>query len=64
MATRLWGTTPNEAPHEVSEAVGSAVAADSVELTVDLADNLTKLQVLHSLEKIRRAIVESPWPPA
>lgn len=65
MATRLYGVSRGE-PYGTSvvEGVGSPVAADSVELTVDLAANLSKLDVLHAIELIERKIMNGQWPPA
>ena len=37
---------------------------DSVELTVDLAANLDKQDVLMAIERIAAHVVESGWPPA
>lgn len=65
MATRLYGTSKGEQyPTGITEGVGSAVAADGVELTVDLAANLSKQDVVHALERIKAHIFKSNWPPA
>lgn len=65
MATRRYGVSRGE-PYgtAVVEGVGAAVAADSVELTVDLAANMSKLDVLEALELIERKIMNGQWPPA
>ena len=64
MATRLYGTSKGEKDVDVVEGVGSAVAADSVEVTVDLAATLSKNDVLLALERIQRKIIKGNWPPA
>lgn len=64
MATRRYGWTQGDEHYEVTETVGAAVAEDTVELTVDLADGLGKLDVLKALEDLGRYIAEHDWPPA
>lgn len=64
MATRLYGISRGEQYNQVTEGVGSAVAADSVEVTVDLASSLTREDVLMALEKIKQHIINGDWPPA
>lgn len=64
MATRRYGLSKGETEFQVTEGVGAAVAADSIELTVDLAASLTKEDVLLALEKFENHIVKYGWPPA
>lgn len=64
MATRIYGISRGEQYNQVTEGVGAAVAADSVELTVDLASGLTREDVLLALEKIEMHIIKGNWPPA
>lgn len=69
MATRRYGISPGENMNQVTEAVGAATAADTVELTVDLAVapfNTAKgrLQLVESLEYIAAHIMKGNWPPA
>jgi hypothetical protein len=64
MATRLYGISKGENMGQVTEGVGSAVAADGVELTVDLATISSKEQVLNALEYIKAHIIKGNWPPA
>jgi hypothetical protein len=64
MATRRYGVSRGESPEQVVEGVGSATSADSVELTVDLAANLSMEDVILALEKIGRKIMQGNWPPA
>ena len=64
MATRRYGISRGENIYQVLEAVGAAVATDSIELTVDLAANVTREDVLLALEKFEMYIVKGNWPPA
>ncbi len=64
MATRRYGLSRGETFDQVTEAVGAAVASDSVEVTVDLASSLSKEDVLLALEKIENYITQGNWPPA
>ena len=67
MATRRYGISRGEAMNQVTEAVGAAVAADDVELTVDLANLSTsegKAKVLQAIEYIEAHIIKGDWPPA
>lgn len=74
MATRLYGVSVGEGEFSVTEGAGSAVSADSVELTVELANTevhegagtrtITKAEVLEAIDKIKNHIIKSNWPPA
>lgn len=64
MATRLYGLSRGQTEFAVSEGVGSAVAADDIEITVDLAKSLTKAEVIEKLEEIKNHILKGNWPPA
>lgn len=64
MATRLYGISLGETSQNVAEGVGSAVAADTVEITIDLADGLSKQEVLIAIDEIKNHIVQGIWPPA
>lgn len=74
MATRIYGTSVGESEFAVTEGAGSAVAADSVELTVELAAAtvgitggtraINKSEVLAAIEKIKNHIIKGNWPPA
>ena len=74
MATRLYGISIGEGEFSVTEGAGSAVAADAVELTVELAATtagatsgtraILKSEVLDALQKIKNHIVKGNWPPA
>lgn len=69
MATRRYGISAGETEFQVTEAVGAAVATDSMEFTVDLAGTaLTthegKGKVLLALEMIKAHITKGNWPPA
>lgn len=64
MATRRYGLSRGETFNQITEAVGAAVATDSVELTVDLASGLTREDVVLAIEKIQHHITQGNWPPA
>ncbi len=64
MATRRYGLSRGETDNQVNEAVGAAVAADSLEVTIDLAANMTRNEVLLNLKAIERWILHGQWPPA
>ncbi len=74
MATRLYGISVGEGEFTVTEGAGSAVAADKVELTVELANTavgafsgtriIEKQEVLDCIEKIKNHILKGNWPPA
>lgn len=68
MATRRYGISRGENMGQVTEAVGAAVAADNVELTVDLATigggAEGKNRVLDAIEYIKAHIIKGNWPPA
>jgi hypothetical protein len=67
MATRRYGLSRGEqnlAGNAVTEAVGAAIATDSMEFTFDLASSLTKADVVKGLERIKDHIVKGNWPPA
>ena len=64
MATRIYGLSRGETKKDVTEGVGAAVAADSIELTVDLAASLDRQDVLRALDTLKQYILEDTWPPA
>jgi len=74
MATRRYGANAGANLEGVTEAVGAAVVAKNVELTVDLANTvvndsgttrtISKNEVLIILELFEEYIVRSNWPPA
>lgn len=74
MATRRYGLSAGENLEAVTEAVGAAVASDTVELTVDLATTtvkegsttraILKEEVLLVLNLLEQYITRSNWPPA
>lgn len=69
MATRRYGISAGEVHTQITEAVGAAVAADSIEVTVDLAGTgLTKSdgkeKVVNALKMITEHIIKGNWPPA
>ena len=64
MATRRYGISRGETSQQIAEGVGSATSADDIEITVDLAVNLTKEDVMLALEKFKDHIFKGNWPPA
>lgn len=64
MATRRYGISKGETEDAIVEAVGAAVAADSIELTIDLAANYEKADVIIKLQELANYILEHNWPPA
>jgi len=64
MATRLYGISRGETEFSITEGVGSAVAADKIELTVDLASSLTRNDVLLALDMLKNHILSKNFPPA
>lgn len=75
MATRRYGLSVGEGEFSVTEGVGAATNADTVELTVDLAVTtvnldganqraILKQEVLDILEKLKNHVLKGNWPPA
>lgn len=69
MATRRYGLSAGETEFQVTEAVGAAVATDSIEVTVDLAGTALggaggREKVILALEQIKNYIMKGNWPPA
>lgn len=64
MATRIYGISRGETEFQITEGVGSAVAADGMEFTFDLAVGLTKGEVLRGLDMIKAHILKGNFPPA
>lgn len=74
MATRRFGISVGEGEFSITEGVGAAVNADTVELTVDLAATtvnegsgqraIKKQEVIEALEKLMNHVIKSNWPPA
>ena len=64
MATRIYSVSRGDNMDQVTEGVGSATAAESMEFTFDLAENLTREDVLLGLDKIRAHILKGNFPPA
>lgn len=64
MATRLYGISRGETEFQITEGVGSAVVADNIEVTVNLAVSLTKDEVIRALRMIENHILKGNFPPA
>ena len=64
MADRFYGIDRGEqGVRNVTEGAGSTATTD-VEVRVDLAANMSKMEVLLALEAIKEAITQDTWPPA
>jgi hypothetical protein len=64
MADRFYGIDRGEqGVRNVTEGSGSAATTD-VEVRVDLAANMQKMEVLLALDTIKEAILQDTWPPA
>lgn len=64
MATRIYGLSRGDTEFQVTEGVGSATAADNIELTVDLAVSLTKEEIIRALKMLENHILKGNFPPA
>jgi hypothetical protein len=67
MATRRYGISRgkiNNGGNVVTEAVGSATAADNIELTIDLAPGMARSEVVMAITRIQEHIMRGIWPPA
>jgi hypothetical protein len=66
MATRRYGISKGENIDQVTEAVGAATVADSIELTVDFdaVARPSREDVILALRSIEARIMRGPWPPA
>jgi len=64
MADRFYGIDRGEqGVRNVTEGSSSTATTD-VEVRVDLAANMSKMEVLLALEAIKEAITQDTWPPA
>jgi len=64
MADRFYGIDRGEqGVRNVTEGSGSTATTD-VEVRVDLAANMSKIEVLLALDTIKEAIIQETWPPA
>ena len=64
MAERFYGIDRGEqGVRNVTEGSGSTATTD-VEVRVDLAANMQKMEVLLALDTIKEAILQDTWPPA
>lgn len=64
MADRFYGIDRGEqGVRNVTEGSGSTATTD-VEVRVDLAANMSKLEVLLALDTLKEAIAQDNWPPA
>lgn len=64
MAERFYGIDRGEqGVRDVTEGAASTATTD-VEVRVDLAANMQKMEVLLALDVIKEAIIQDTWPPA
>lgn len=64
MAERFYGIDKGEAGvSNVTEGAASTATLD-VEVRVDLAASMSKLEVLNAIDTIKQAIIQDTWPPA
>ena len=64
MADRFYGIDRGEqGVRNVTEGSSSTATTD-VEVRVDLAANMSKIEVLLALDTIKEAILQDTWPPA
>ena len=64
MAERFYGLDRGEqGVRDVTEGAASTATTD-VEVRVDLAANMQKMEVLLALDVIKEAIIQDTWPPA
>ncbi len=64
MANRYYGIDRGEqGVRNVTEGASSTATTD-VEVRVDLAANMGKMEVLLALDTIKEAITQDTWPPA
>ncbi len=64
MATRRYSLNRSEGHEKITEATGAATVTKKIELTVDLASSVKKIDVLLALDAFKRHIKKGIWPPA
>lgn len=68
MATRRYRLSPGDTEFQIVEEVGAAVAAEAIELTVDLVGIMNtangKERALLALDMLKAHITKGNWPPA
>jgi hypothetical protein len=64
MADRFYGIDRGEQGVANVTEGSSSTATTDVEVRVDLAANMSKMEVLLALEAIKEAITQDTWPPA
>lgn len=62
MASRYFALNRGQQKTDITQ--GSSTQSKSLEVAVNLADNMEKHEVLEELENIRLYILENIWPPA
>ena len=64
MATRRYKISKGETEFNIIDEVGAAVNSDTFELTIDLAANPSRQDVLDALEYFENYIISHNFPPA
>jgi hypothetical protein len=74
MATRRYGISIGDGEFDVVEDAGSTMAAEKIELTVELATTavnvgattrgILKQEVVDAIDKLKNHIIKGNWPPA
>jgi hypothetical protein len=65
MATRKYNIgRDGSRPQDVTEATGAAVSSGAIQVTVDMAQDLSKREIMRGLDTIKKRIQEGNWPPA
>lgn len=64
MATRRYSLAKGETEFSVTEAVGAAVATKAMEFTFDLAQSITKQDIMIALDQFKNHILKGNFPPA
>lgn len=64
MAERYYGIDRGEQGAKNVTEDSSTTATTDVELRVDLAASMSKMEVLLAIDSIKEAIIQDTWPPA
>jgi hypothetical protein len=64
MATRLYSLAKGQTEFQVVEAAGSAVTTAAMEFTFDLAQSITREDIVKALDMFKNHILKKSFPPA
>lgn len=64
MADRFYGIDRGEQGERNVTEGSSSTATTDVEVRIDLAANMSKMEVLLAIDSIKDAILQDSWPPA